>query len=92
MAPHPDTQRHPLDPRFAVEIKTPAQAALYRKLLLAQIAVQIVLLVGLVLIAGFTWQQLAFVALFACAWKGFDLWRKGRLSDLLFWRKWNIPS
>lgn len=92
MAPHPDTKRHPLDPRFAIEIKTPAQAQLYRKILFAKITVQVILLVGLLLLLGITWLQFAFVALFACAWKGFDLWRKGRLSDLLFWRKWNIPS
>lgn len=92
MAPHPDTQRHPFDPRFAVEIKTPAQAALWRKILLAKITVQVILLAALLLFLGVTWQQLAFVAVFACAWKGFDLWRNGRLNDLLFWRKWNIPS
>lgn len=86
MAPHPDTLRHPWDPRFAIEIKTPAQAALWRKVLIAKIAVQVVVLVGLLALLGVTWQQMAFVALFACAWKAFDLWRAGRLN-LSFWRK-----
>lgn len=92
MAPHPDTQRNPLDPRFALEIKTPAQAALWRKILIAKIAVQVALLVGLFLLLGVTLHQLAFIAVFACTWKVFDLWRNGKLKDLAFWRKWNIPS
>lgn len=92
MAPHPDTQRHPLHPRFAIEIKNPRQAAIYRRLLIAKIVVQVILLVAMLMLLGVTWWQLAFIAVFATAWKGFDMWRKGTLKDLAFWNKWNIPS
>lgn len=86
MAPHPDSLRHPWDPRFGIEIKTPAQAALWRKVLIAKIAVQVVVVVGLLALLGLTLKEMAFLAVFVGGWKAFDMWRNGRLN-LSFWRK-----
>lgn len=80
MTHHPDTLRHHLHPRFAIEIKTPAQAQLARKILIAKITVQLIVIAGLLALCGLTLKQMAFLALFAGAWKAFDMWRQGKLN------------
>jgi hypothetical protein len=64
-------------PGYRIEIKNEAQARIYRRLLLAKIAVQLVILGGLLALSGWDWKMFLGVAAIATVWQfGPKLWRK----------------
>lgn len=66
----------PFHPFWRVEIRTEAQARLYNRLLIAKIAVQVLLLLGLLALGGWTWQMLLGVVAVATVWQAVSYYRR----------------
>ncbi len=69
-------RNNPLNPFWRVEIRTPEQARLYNRLLIAKIAVQVLLLLGLLALGGWTWQMLLGIVAIATVWQGLSFYRR----------------
>jgi hypothetical protein len=69
---------NPLNPFWRVEIRTPEQARIYNRLLIAKIAVQVILLLGLLALGGWTWPQLLAIVAIATVWQGVSFMRRRR--------------
>ncbi len=69
---------HYLHPNYRVRLTTERQAKLYTNLLIAKIVIAICFIAGILLLNGYTWKELLFVAAFATSWKLFGLIKKGK--------------
>jgi hypothetical protein len=74
-------RNNPLNPFWRVEIRTPEQARIYNRLLIAKIIVQVILLCGLLALAGWSLKMLGIALLFAVAWKGIESWSRRRKAN-----------
>ncbi len=70
-------------PGYRVVIDTPAKARLYNRILKAKIAVQLLLLGGLLMLGGWTWKQLAIVLAVATVWQLTSMWLRKRKQNIV---------
>jgi hypothetical protein len=70
-----------LSPNYAITIKTPEQARLYNKILMVKIAVQILVICGLLALGGVSWQMLAVIIGVATVWQAVSFWSRKRKLD-----------
>ena len=73
-------EKNPLSPWYRIEIKTPAQARLYNRLLVAKIVGQLIVLGVILGMAGWSLKALGFGLAIAVAWYGFDVFRRRRAA------------
>jgi hypothetical protein len=56
-------------PGYRIEIKNEKQARIYNRFMYAKIAVQLIILAGLLALSGWNWQMFAAVGTIAAVWQ-----------------------
>jgi hypothetical protein len=77
------TNPSPLNPFWRVELRTDAQVRLYNRILVAKIIVQVILILGILALCGWSPLQLVCAVLFAAAWKGIEIWSRRRKASAI---------